>query len=154
MATKRFRVQYNLFRVGNESRPDSAIRPPDNATLLSPTGWRRPAHGPRRNFFSLGKSILFVLPNPNFLDMGIGLAKPKQILVFGSVWTQTEYSARKPKMGALRRSRAEHSFLRRQPQIFFWEIQHTACMVPRTEKVFSLVPVNSTLVRKDGVPPM
>jgi hypothetical protein len=86
--------------------------------------------------------------------MGIGLAKPKQILVFGSVWTQTEYSARKPKMGALRRSRAEHSFLRRQPQIFFWEIQHTACMVPRTEKVFSLVPVNSTLVRKDGVPPM
>jgi hypothetical protein len=103
MATKRFRVQYNLFRVGNESRPDSAIRPPDNATLLSPTGWRRPAHGPRRNFFSLGKSILFVLPNPNFLDMGIGLAKPKQILVFGSVWTQTEYSARKPKMGALRR---------------------------------------------------
>jgi hypothetical protein len=59
------------------------------------------------------------------VDMGIGLAKPKQILVFGSVWTQTEYSARKPKMGALRRSRAEHSFLRRQPQIFFWEIQHT-----------------------------
>ena len=53
-----------------------------------------------------------------FLDMGIGLAKPKQILVFGSVWTQTEYSARKPKMGALRRSRVEHS-------IFFWEIQHT-----------------------------
>jgi hypothetical protein len=65
------------------------------------------------------------MPKALSVGLGLGLAKPKQIFVFGSVWTQTESSARKPRMEAVLRSRAEHQFLRCQPQICFWEIQHT-----------------------------
>jgi hypothetical protein len=40
-------------------------------------------------------------------------------------------------------------------QIFFSRKHNTqSWMIPRTENVFLIVPVNSTLVRKDGVPPI
>jgi hypothetical protein len=57
--------------------------------------------------------------------MGFGLVKPKQIFVFGSVSLLTEYSARKPRMEYLHRIRAEHQFLMRHLEFFFWGKQHT-----------------------------
>ena len=83
-------------------------------------------------------------------------------LRFGQVWELTEYSGRKPRMKplalsfyinnkqTLHRHRTEH-WLR----IFFGGNDKTpSFMVPRTEQVFLIVPVHSTLVRKDGVSPI
>jgi hypothetical protein len=51
------------------------------------------------------------------IGMGLGLGKPKQVFVFGSVWAVTEYSVRKP--------RRRPSFCGVSRKFFFSKTHHT-----------------------------
>ncbi len=87
-----------------------------------------------------------------FLGMVLGLGKPKQIFVFGSVWEVTEYSDRKPRRSPCSGAVGSTDFAASAANFFFREHNTQSWMIPNPENVFLIVPVNSTLVRKDGVP--
>jgi hypothetical protein len=69
------------------------------------------------------------------LGMGLGLGKPKQVFVFGSVWAVTEYSAGKPRRspsGGAVRSTDLRFFL----NFFFRKHITQSWMIPKPENVF------------------
>jgi hypothetical protein len=84
------------------------------------------------------------------LGFGLGLRKPKQDLVLGSVWELTEYSFWKPRM----KFRTEYQLCDVSHNFFLGNTTHSRHWYQGQKKVFLIVPVDSTLVRKDGVPPI
>ncbi len=77
-------------------------------------------------------------------------ANRRRIFVFGSVWEFTEYSDRKPR----KETPVWNTICVFCVIFLFGKCKTQWWMVPRIEKVFWIVPRNSTLVRKDGVTPI
>ena len=93
---------------------------------------------PRIIYFSSQQTCQVQCGTPT-LDLSLGLGKPNQDFVFGSVWVQTEYSPREPKRETL-----GSVCITNFSVIFFGEIQDTVVKGTKDRnKVFLILPVSS-----------